>query len=426
MQQVAKLAPRTSTSTKRSRADNKPFVAVEFTGNPWALCKQYQDCVPVTYGNINAIARALTWNLSGPDKFLRLQRRMIKRYPDGRAFIIKLRVKEDMYLGGSIWIRDQHGRSITIHDVKGMFQVNWPQLRTLYKTRDLVEVMTRTRASLDAVGLRADQQAWSRCSSLTDGLWRSLKIDLGKVPCVGVRKREPGNLQGYNVFGHTSSPVYFYDIRSAYLSEMAHFAELKPFTDHIWGARQELVQANDPAEFLVKLAGTIVPGKFSSTLPRNRYYRPILGKFIRQQVNDRLVEAMNEVSGYHNCFRWCVDGFIASEDISNRLDIGDNLGQWKPIEIHPHLTIARTNVWWTDTTHKDNGYLVTEAQVLQDPLEIHTNRRIFDWDTLEEHEQPVVLYQNHYEERCRACRNGEELHDRIARNVIPITEEDLR
>jgi hypothetical protein len=423
MERVAQLAPR---DTKPKRAPEKPFAAVEFPNNPWSLCKQYQGTIAVTYGHLHGIARLLTRQLSEGQKYLSIEKRLITRFPDGRAFHIRFRTKVGHAIGGTIWLQDSRGRRITIYDAKSFFQINWAPLKRLYGTDDLALIMERTRSSLRTVGLRSSQQDWSRCSSITAYLWKKLEIDLDKVPCINVRRREPGNLQGYNVFGHTDRPAYFYDIHSAYLSEMYKFEELRRFADFLWKARQELTQANDPAAYVLKLAATIIPGKFTSTLPNNALYRPLLGKFIRQQVNDRLRAAMEHVEDPSERYRWCVDGFIAARDISKYLDIGSNLGQWKPVEVEPHLTIVQTNLWWAGNKHKDGGYRgIQEQQVLENPFEIHAQRVTFDWTTLEERYEPVVLYQNHYEEHCKACRGQSDLHDRVARNVILIREEDF-
>jgi hypothetical protein len=410
--------------TRARRAPSKEFVAIDANvSNPWALCKEYQGgVIPITYGNIFALAKTLTDHMTLGGRYLAVEERRLYRYPDRRAFKIQLRIKDDITLGGRIWLRDSQGRAITILDVKGLFQLNWSPLRRLYGTNSLVEIMERTRASLKEVGLRADQQDWSRSSSITSELWRRLDVNLSNVNCVQARKNELGNLQGYNVFGHTDSPVYFYDIHSAYLSIMAEFPPLKTFTDYLWGARKELSQANDPAEFVLKIASVVMPGKFTSTLPGNKFYRPVLGQYIRQRINDRLREAMSSVDGFYNRYRWCVDGFISNQDISQRLDVGYDLGQWKPVERHERLTIAATNVWWTDKAKKDNGFIIKEAQVLKDPEEIHTSRRVFDWRTLEEREEKVTLGQNHYPEYCRGCQSGTDLHDTLPKNVIAITD----
>ncbi|MGA2412683.1 MAG: hypothetical protein ABSG46_20160 [Candidatus Binataceae bacterium] len=404
----------------KTKPSLKPFVAVDVNQNPWSMPREYQGTIPVTYGNIFILAQALTRGMSPDTKYIATEQRRLTRFPDGRAFKIELRIKEGTAFGGKIWIRDSKGRSTIIQDVKGLFQVNWPALKRLYNANDLAQVMEHTRSSLAEVNLRADQQDWYRCSSITGELWRRLQVNLGDVPCVRVNRDEPGNLQGYNVFGHTDQPVYFYDIHSAYLSVMAQFPALEPFTDYLWSARQELDQSQDPAAFVLKLAAVVIPGKFTSALPGNKFYRPILGQYIRQSINDRLRAAMNLIDGYYNRYRWCVDGFIASQDISRHLDVGDGLGQWKPVDVHSRLTIARTNVWWTDKGHKDNGYTVREQQVLDDPTEIHTSRTVFDWSTLSERTEPVTLYQNHYEEQCRACRDGGgmHLHDTLPRGIV--------
>jgi hypothetical protein len=426
MERVASLSERTKpgppkeSETTKLLKGVKPFQAIDINCNPWTLPRLHQDVIPITYGNIYVIARALVSNMTPDERYLALQERRLTRFFDGRAFRIRLQVKDGrITLGGKIWLRDSKGRSAEVQDVKGLFQANWLPISKLYGTNDLPTIMERTRNSLAQVGLRADQQDWYRCSSITNHLWRKMKVNLNRVPAVQTRRREPGNLQGYNVFGHREGPVYFYDIHSAYLSVMREFDELKPFVDRIWAARQELKQASDPAEQILKIAAVVMPGKFSSTLPGNRFYRPVLGKYIRQRINDRLRNAMELIDDYYDRYRWCVDGFISPQDISNHLDIGDNIGQWKPIERHERLTIAQTNIWWTNGAHKDNGYLVKEAQVLNDPEEIHTSRTVFDWNTLEEREEPVTIHQNHYEEECRACSGaGGDLHDTLPKGII--------
>jgi hypothetical protein len=300
--------------------------------------------------------------------------------------------------------------------------MNFPKVARMYGTDDLAAIMERTRASLQEVGIKPAADSWWRCSSITDYLWRKLEVDINKVPCVSA-PRGPGNLQGYHVFGHTDQPVFAYDINSAYLGVMAEFKALQPFTDYMWGARQELVQANDPAAYLIKLASTIMPGKFSSELPScRRYYRPVLGNYIRQRVNDRLREAMNLANtieqgpNNHNVYRWCVDGFLARTNIEHLMPIGNNLGQWKPVKKHKSLSIAKTNVWYTDREYKDGGFRVTEQQILdanKDPFEIRTTRTIFDWDLLEERTEPVTLRQPHNWMTCGKCweEDDRELHD---------------
>lgn len=428
MERINSLTPRKQErKSDRASAREKPFKSVDVGANPWSLPRDNQDVIPITYGNIYYLARQLLESTDKDAWWLYLDKRQIKRFEDGRAFRIRLRSAHDLYLGGNIWLRDTKGRTCTVYDTKGLFQLNWRQLQNLYQSKDLATIMERTRHSLWESGeLKPDQQAWDRTSAITGGLWRRLGIDLREVECV-TAPRGPGNLQGYNVFGHTNNPVYFFDIHSAYLAEMDRFQALHPFSSRIWNVRQELKKAKDPAEHILKLAGTVMPGKFSSTLGgktesgqyRNKYYRPILARTIRQRVNDRLTAAMKHIDPDHKRIRWCVDGFISDQDISKYLDIGEDLGQWKPVEAHPYLTIAQTNIWWTDNTHKNNGYLVTEQQVLDNPEEIHTSKKVFNWRTLEETEQPITLYQNHFEEECKACLDGGDLHDRLPNYIIP-------
>lgn len=414
--------------TRKVKSIGKPFAAVDISGNPYALCREYQDCIPVIYGNIYALASELTSGLTAEQRTYALESRRPNRFKDGRAFEIRFRSKEGQPIGGSIQIRDTKGRVVTIRDAKSFFCLSWDQMKRRYGTEDLAVIMERTRSSLAAVELKADSGNWQLCSSIPTYLWNKLEkngqVSL-RVGQIGAKKRELGNLQGYRVFGHTDDPVYIYDIHGAYLSEMAKFPTLKPFSDSLWSARKTL--GSDPASWIVKLASTIIPGKFTSQLPHNKYYRPILGKYIYQQVNQRLRDAMSLVSDPKNVYRWCVDGFISSENIENRLDdVGYGLGQWKPVERHEGLSIIQTNVWWTDRDHKDGGYRgIREKQVLENPFEVHTNRAIFDWDMMREKLEPATIYQNHYEGSCRGCQGGGTLHDRVNKNVIMIREEDL-
>jgi hypothetical protein len=405
----------------------KPFVAVPFTNNPWSLCKpEYRDAILVTYGHIWKYAQMLTVKLTEGDRYWLIERRRIHRFRDGRSIEIHLRTMRDgsAVIGGWIRLKNARGVSVKIQDVKSLFHTTWRKLAKMYRCDDLAAIMERTRESLTAVGITASRQNWSLCSSLTDYVWKHHEINLADVPAVSSPKG-PGNLQGYYVFGHTDHPVYSYDIRSAYLSVMAEFPALRPFTDHIWSARRELEQAGEPAAYLLKLAATVMPGKFTSTLDNNPYYRPVLGNYIRQRVNARLTKAMDVANSFEaptwlNVYRWCVDGFIAFTDISRFMNTGDDLGQWKPVKRHERLTIMKTNVWWTDLEYKDGGFNVTEADALaaiaaDEPFAIRTSRTIFDWSRLEERIQPVTLRQIHQGLACRKCweDDGRELHDRF-------------
>jgi hypothetical protein len=203
---------------------------------------------------------------------------------------------------------------------------------------------------------------------------------------------------------------------------MAEFEPLRPFTDFMWHARQELKQAGDPAADLLKLASTIMPGKFASSFPDNKYYRPVLAQYIWQSINRRLQTAMdtaNNTAGTPgpNVYRFCVDGFIANTDIERTMNVGNELGQWKPVKRHRELTIAKTNVWWTDREYKDGGYGITKEALLagltNDPFEVSTTRTHFDWTRLEEVTEPITLRQSHTGMLCRACWDGDStgLHD---------------
>jgi len=402
-----------------------PFVALEsIPYNPWALCTpENQNVYFVTCGLAWKIAQVLTANLSRFDRDRIIEKRRQFTFRDGRKIKVKFRTMRDnaRVQGGWIWLCNSKGISIQIFDVKGLFQMNWPKLAKMYKCDDLAVIMERTRASLASVGIDSAQQQWWLCSSLSAHIWKKLDIDLDSVPALSAPKG-PGNLQGYHAFGHTDHPVYSYDIHSAYLSVMAQFPSLKPFTDFVWHARKELEQANDPAAYLLKLLATIMPGKFTSEHEGNKYHRPVLGYFIRHTVNTRLEEAMTiaekfEAPTHLNVLRYCVDGFIAQADISRYLDIGDQLGQWKPVKRHEKLTIANTNVWWTNREYKDAGYHVSEPQLLtglaDEPFEVPTTRTVFDWEALEERTVPVTLRQNHQGLLCRRCWDGSgELHDR--------------
>lgn len=424
MNQVDKLdAPKPGPPrSSKKRTELIPFAAVDFNPNdPWRLCGEYQDCIPITYGLAADVAKALTRGLSADERFLAVHQRRVVKFKDGRAFRIQFKSKRGAVVGGRIWMKNTRGQTIQLNDVKGLFQLTWRQTKRLYGTDDLALIMEHVRRDLDNVGLGAYHQNWWLCSSITDFLWKECQkkyesFDLSNVPkIINLRPNEPGNLQGYNVFGHAERPVHFYDIHSAYLSVMAQSTIMKPFTDRLWNARCALQSAMSPTSFLVKLAATILPGKFVSTIPGNRFYRPDLGKFISQTVNDRLRKAMSCVWAPGDVYRWCVDGFIAAEDISRHLDIGPNLGQWKPVETHSYLTIAKTNVWWTDKAHKDGGFnRISRQQVLDNPFRIETSRTIFDWSTLEEKTQSVLLGQYHSPSRCRECWDGEgvgTLHD---------------
>jgi hypothetical protein len=421
MERIALLDPRTSSPPRGyGKPPRKPFAAVDPNINPWSIPREYQDCIPVIYGTIPLLARKLTQGLSEGERFLIIEKRYRHRLPDGRAFKIHLRIKDNniVPVGGKLWIQDSRGRRATVYDVKSLFQEHWAKIKVLYKDDDLASVMERTRASLHAVGLTPASGDWYLGSAISSNLWRTMGIQLSGIPCLTTRHGGLGNLQGYNVFGHTNDPVYFYDIHSAYMAVLTQWDATRPFAERLWAARQKLRAANDPTERILKLIGTIMPGKFSSTLPGNRYYRPVLGQYIRQEVNDRLQTAMDNINGYYNRYRYCVDGFISNQNIEHKLDIGPNLGQWKPVEKHDWLTIAQTNIWWTNGAHKDNGYPVTREQFLADPEEIHTLRTIFDWSTLSEKQEPVTLEQNHYEERCRACLgDGGELHDTLPKGI---------
>jgi hypothetical protein len=397
----------------------KPFVAIDLPPNPWALCKpENRDVILVTCGLMPGFIQRLTGNLTQGERDWILKQRRVHKYRDGRQLEIHTRTMRDTVqpIGGKIRLQNSRGVSVQIQDVKSFFQLNYPKLARRYGVDDLATIMERTRASLAEVGIKPASDQWWRTFGITDYVWRKLEIDLSKVPAV-TAKKEPGNLQGYWAFGHTGEPVYSYDIRSAYLSVMAEFEALKPFADFIWKARQELVQANDPTAHLLKLAATVMPGKFTSEHPGNKYYRRPLGLYIRGVTNERLRQAMhlaNSVSAptMLNVHRYCVDGFIAHSDISKYLNIGDGLGQWKPVKKHNHLTIARTNVWFTDREYKDGGYHITEQQILDDPFEIHTSRTVFDWNRLEERNEPVILHQRHNDLTCRKCWDSVgELHD---------------
>jgi len=403
-----------------------PFVAVKgIPYNPWSLCTpENRHAYLVTCGLGPAIAKVLTANLSQFDRERIIKKRRTHTYRDGRQLEIKYRTMHgtNSVIGAYIRLQNRRGVSVQIFDVQSFFQTSWTKLCRRYKSDDLAVIMERTRASLASVGITSYQQQWWLCSSLAAYIWKKLDINLGNVPALSAPKG-PGNLQGYHVFGHTDHPVYSYDIRSAYLSVMAEFDALRPFTDYVWHARRELEQANDPAAHVLKLLATIMPGKFTSEHKGNKFHRPVLGQYIRQTVNRRLEEAMLitdkfEAPTHLNVFRYCVDGFIAFSDISRYLEIGDGLGQWKPIKRHEYLTIAKTNVWWTDREYKDGGYHVTEADLLNglsnDPFSIRTSRTVFDWELLEERIEPITLRQSHQGLLCRRCWEGTDidLHDR--------------
>jgi hypothetical protein len=401
----------------------KPFVAIELPNNPWTLCQpEYHDAILITCGHIGEIARILTANLPVAQQIRVLERRRPINLSGGRELQIRIKKMRNQVVGGWIWMKGPRGITVQIHDVKGFFQANFRRLSRKYQTTDLAEIMTRTRASLLEVGISSYQQDWYRCSSLTDYVWHKLDINLSNVPAVTAVKG-PGNLQGYNAFGHTDEPVYSYDINSAYLSVMAEFNALRPFADYMWSARNELRQANDPAADVLKIASTIMPGKFISEYSPEKYYRPVLAKYIWQVINGRLTKAMEaaervEPSRNHfNVYRYCVDGFIARTNIERYMDVGEDLGQWKPVKRHEYLTIASTNVWWTDREFKDGGFGLTEADLLaglqDDPYEIPTTRTYFDWSSLEERTDHITLHQHHTGMLCRKCweEDGQELHD---------------
>jgi hypothetical protein len=405
----------TGTKPARLKATERPFIAMDPALPIWEYCKpEYKDTIPITYGLSPMYARELIGTMSAEEQHLIIERREICRTPN-RAFQIWLRRNERIASsqGGFIWLKNSRGQTATIYDVKGLFQLAWSQVRHLYKSDDLASIMTRTRESLANVGLGPYKSQWYRCSSVADNLWRRLERDLDNfglrnVPAVQAPKGR-GNLQGYGYFGHTDEPVYSYDIRSAYLAVMAEFPALRPFTDRLWAARRDLEEAHDPAAFILKLTATVIPGKFGSARFGGRYYRPVLAQYIRQRVNQQLTDAIHRMDG-DRVYRWCVDGFLAGEDISHRLDIGSGLGQWKPLRSHSSLTIAGTNLWWTNRDYKNNGYLLTEDQVLKDPFHIETARKVFNWQELEDATEQVTIDQPHDEFYCQGCQDGTNMH----------------
>jgi hypothetical protein len=271
----------------------------------------------------------------------------------------------------------------------------WPDTAAAYGTDDLSEIMERTRASLLGCPypLAPEQKdLWWTPASIVRNLIHDLAINLQQLPTFSSGNTKA--IQKYGIWGRYDKPVYIYDLRSAYLSAIHKIPGMEQFTEILWQARCYLKARQDPTAGVIKVLNTIIWGLFQSTVVAPQYRRPDLASFTVGYVRRLILEAEQEIRKRHGIvIRTHTDGIIATVDITDWLEqrspgVGDRLGQWKPVEQYPGITIGGTSLWWRQDDHKTNGLvsaatgeLVAECEFLRQPEGLLVTQEYVDWNT---------------------------------------------
>lgn len=383
------------TATKKWR-DSRPV-----TDRPFQNATTYptdKDYFNVVYGQTHNMLRRIveTWGMDELDLKL-LMRGEYYRRPGRQLHVYLYRPDSSTVLGGAI----SYGvppHSGTVLDVKGMFQCPWSKLVEAYDTEDLAKIMEQTRASLRSVGLDVQSGHWHRNSAITDWLFSKLAIRIKSIELTGpeyLRRRPDWHtpIQGQSVRGFVEGPIYAYDINSSFNAIMSEIPDLVEFSQTLWKARQELKLKKDPTERVLKIAPSVLPGKFGSGQPR--YDRPDIMWHIRNRAVQKMYDAMNKViQEGGTVFRWNTDGFLANIRLDN-LNEGKDLGQWRIEGPYESLTIMTLNSFWLgDIPVRDSGLTIRREDVINNPTKVPYTRTHIDWNgDLQEHvEQEISEY----------------------------------
>jgi hypothetical protein len=364
---------------QRKYLAKKPRLEKPFA-NPQGHLPDDPDHIYVTYHDIHnwlrGLKRAARFDATDMEMLFLGERRFYSGTP---VRVYLYRPKNATVVGGTIdWGAAPVGK---LTDVYGLFQMPWEKLCLDYGTDDLVAIMERTRSSLRSVHIGVSQSHWHRASAIGDWLMSELGLSAANIPRPNVpdylfsrQKQEP--IQGNSVFGYIEGPVYEYDINSSFGATTAAIPELSEYVQHLWNARQELADRQDPAARIMKLALTTISGKFGSG--QKRYNRPDLMWYIRNTAVQKFYDAMNMVLEQGGMiYRWNTDGFVANMRIDN-LDEGPDLGQWR-IREYPDLTILGQNIFWMGDKYKLNGLRVRCEDVQNNPLKVPYERDTIDW-----------------------------------------------
>jgi len=340
----------------------------------------------VCYGQLRWIAERLLTTLPTVDHRMLLSEGVPISTPWGKV-CLKVYKEGSQVTGGELWYQLQGPKKTNhIFDVRPFFMQSFAKTAALYGTDDIPTIMEQTRRELASVGLRSYQNRWFRNSSIADFLFHEMKINLSRIPLVE-HDLIPTTEAASVACGYLPGPIHEFDMVSAYASAMLEFPQLGDFAQALDDARKNL--EGKPSSRILKVTQSVLPGKFLS--PKLPTFRPDLGTYIRGTTRSRLIAAMEAaVDNYGTVYRWNTDGFFTNVDISNQLDIGNSLGQWKHT-IHDYLLIAQTNVFKTNLKVRDCGYNIDWGAVRENPLVIQTSMPTTDWTTFTEHNAPRVL-----------------------------------
>jgi hypothetical protein len=310
--------------------------------------------------------------------------------------------------GGELWYQVGHNPKQTNHifDVRPFFLQSLTRTAKLYGTDDTPTIMNQARAELAEVGLRAYYNRWFRNSSIADYMFHEMKIDLDLIPTISHCLDSTAEI-GSAACGYIPGPIHEYDLVSAYASVMLEFPQLGEFAQALDDARKRL--GDKPTSRILKVTQSVLPGKFLS--PRLPTFRPDLGTYIRGTTRSRLVDAMERaVKNYGTVYRWNTDGFFTNVDISDELDIGNALGQWKHT-VHDYILMVQTNIFRTDSKVRDCGFNIDWNEARANPLSVQATIPNVNWTTLEQKLVPKVLrFDGGYHD---CLRDGYGCHDEI-------------
>lgn len=364
------------------------------------------DGTQVCYGELRLVARRIAQSFKD-DKMRIIFNEGVPIPTAWGKVCMRLYKEGTQVTGGELWYQVGSSPKQTNHifDVRPFFLQSLAKTAALYGTTYAPTIMEQARTELAQVGLRAYQNRWFRNSSIADFLFHDMKIDLSKIPVVQHTLDSVAEI-GSVACGYIPGPIHEYDMVSAYASTMLEFPQLGEFAQFLNQARKDL--DTKPTARVLKVTQSVLPGKFLS--PRLPTYRPDLGTYIRGTTRSRLVDAMERaVKNYGTVYRWNTDGFFTNVDISDELDIGSELGQWKHT-VHDYLLIAQTNIFKTDSKVRDCGFNVDWDAVRENPLEFRATIPNVNWTTLEQKLVPKTIRFNGGYHNCKrdglGCRDG--------------------